>query len=288
VEQGKDAAAVAAAARSAYALAGDAVVTAQTYTNFALEAAANFGDSILSDFGDFLITDALEAAAFSPLGVGLLATGVGVGGFYGGEWLYAHTPLGRGADFIAEHLVSFGDHIASFFESQPVGSFDPNGKIGPGGFGPQGFVGPNEVFPYRIDFENDPTATAPAQRVVITDQLDSHLDWNTFALTEVGFGDFLFTIPAGSQHFQTTVDMTYNGETFQVEIEVGLHSQTGQVYAVFQSVDPRTTLPPDVLTGFLPPEDGTGRGMGHISYIIKPLANLATGHADPQRGRGHV
>jgi hypothetical protein len=32
-----------------------------------------------------------------------------------------------------------------------------------------------------------------------------------------------------------------------------------------------------VLTGFLPPEDGTGRGMGHISYTIQPKANLATG-----------
>src|SRR5207245_826855 len=33
----------------------------------------------------------------------------------------------------------------------------------------------------------------------------------------------------------------------------------------------------DVLTGFLPPEDGTGRGMGHISYTIQPKAGLPTG-----------
>ena len=129
---------------------------------------------------------------------------------------------------------------------------------------------PDRVFPYRIDFENEASATAPAQRVVITDQLDTHLDWNTFELTEVGFGDVLFSIPAGSQHFQTTVPMTYNSQTFEVEIELGLDSQTGLLTAIFQSIDPLTSLPPDVLTGFLPPEDGTGRGQGYFSYIVRP------------------
>ena len=32
-----------------------------------------------------------------------------------------------------------------------------------------------------------------------------------------------------------------------------------------------------MLTGFLPPEDGTGRGMGHISYTVSPNAGLPTG-----------
>jgi len=36
-------------------------------------------------------------------------------------------------------------------------------------------------------------------------------------------------------------------------------------------------LPPDVLTGFLPPEDGTGRGMGYIGYMVDPRASLPTG-----------
>jgi hypothetical protein len=50
-----------------------------------------------------------------------------------------------------------------------------------------------------------------------------------------------------------------------------------QVSATFPSIDPNTDLPPDVLTGFLPPEDGTGRSMGHVSYTILANANLATG-----------
>src|SRR5262249_46252940 len=59
--------------------------------------------------------------------------------------------------------------------------------------------------------------------------------------------------------------------------EVGIHSQTGQVFAIFQSIDRNTSLPPDVLTGFLPPEDGTGRGMGHIGYLVRPRPILTTG-----------
>ena len=72
--------------------------------------------------------------------------------------------------------------------------------------------------------------------------------------------------------------MTYNGQTFDVDIEAGLNASTGQVYATFQSLNPATGLPPSsVLTGFLPPEDGTGRGMGYLSFSVSPMANLSTG-----------
>ena len=65
--------------------------------------------------------------------------------------------------------------------------------LGPAGFGPARFVTADGVFPYRIDFENEPAATGPAQFVTITDPLDPNLDWRTFELTEVGFGDTKLT-----------------------------------------------------------------------------------------------
>ena len=156
-------------------------------------------------------------------------------------------------------------------------SVDPNQKVGPAGFGTAGYISADGAFAYRVDFENEATATAPAQQVVITDQLDSDLNWSTFELTEIGFGDQLIAIPDNVQHFETTVPMTYNGENFDVQVEAGTNFATGQVYAIFQSLDPDTSLPPNALTGFLPPEDGTGRGMGHISYVINPKADLTTG-----------
>jgi len=43
---------------------------------------------------------------------------------------------------------------------------------------------------YRIRFENDPNATAPAQRVFIEHQLDDDLDERAFRVGTFGFGDF--------------------------------------------------------------------------------------------------
>jgi len=158
-----------------------------------------------------------------------------------------------------------------------VGMGDPNAKIGPSGLGAQSFVADAGIFPYRIDFENDPSATAPAQQVIVSDQLNGNLDWSSFELTEIGFGDYSITIPAHSQHMQTTVPMSYHGVNFEVQVEAGIYSATGEAYAIFRSIDPATGLPPTVDIGFLPPEDETGRGQGHISYTVKPKLNLPTG-----------
>jgi hypothetical protein len=165
-----------------------------------------------------------------------------------------------------------------FFErlKKLLGSVDPNDKLGPG-FGDAGYVPESSTLPYRIDFENDPTASAPAQQVVITDQLNANVDWSSFRITEVGWGDTEITVPANSQFFQTTVPMTFNGETFNVLVEIGINLANGLITAQFFSIDPTTSLPPDVLTGFLPPEDGTGRGMGHVSYTVSPKSGLPTG-----------
>jgi PKD repeat protein len=113
--------------------------------------------------------------------------------------------------------------------------------------------------------------------VVITDQLNNNLDWSTFELTEIGFGDQFIVVPPDTRHFQTTVSLSYNSVDFEVHIVVDLDLATGRLTACFYSIDPDTGLPPTVDIGFLPPEDGTGRGMGHISYIINTKTDLTTG-----------
>ena len=165
-----------------------------------------------------------------------------------------------------------------------AGPYDPNSMIGPKGYGPGIFVPGSAItpFPYQIDFENSPTATAPAQEVVITDPLDPNLDLSTFQLTDIGFGNTALSIPPGSQDYQTTVPMTENGVTFDVVINASLDYATRTLTVRFQSIDPQTQLPPDVLTGFLPPEDGTGRGQGYVGFMIAPKAGSAHGHADPE------
>ncbi|MCY2990994.1 MAG: malectin domain-containing carbohydrate-binding protein [Planctomycetota bacterium] len=156
-------------------------------------------------------------------------------------------------------------------------SGDPNAKTGPAGFGDLGYLTTDSVLSYRVEFENEPTATAPAQQVVITDQLDDDLDRKTFELTGIGFGDQVISVPAHSQHFAASVPMNYDGQDFVVQIEAGLNAVTGQVYAFFQTLDPLTGLPPGVLIGFLPPEDGTGRGKGYLTYVAFAKPALPTG-----------
>lgn len=154
---------------------------------------------------------------------------------------------------------------------------DPNEKTGPSGFGAAGYISPNGVLPNRIDFENETNAAAPAQIVRVTDLLSTNLDWSTFQLTEIGFGDRLVAVPAKTAHLETSVPMIYNDVAFEVSINAGIDLGSGEVYAEFYSLDPEIELPPDVMIGFLPPEHGTGRGRGHISYTIKPEAGLTTG-----------
>jgi len=160
--------------------------------------------------------------------------------------------------------------------SQAVGVRDPNAKTGPAGFGANGFITASGTLAYRVDFENEANASAPAQQVVITDQLSGSLDWGTFQLTEVGFGDQLIVLPPNLQHFETNVPMSYLGTDFEVQLEAGINLNSGQVYAILRSIDPATSLPPPVNIGFLPPEDGTGRGRGHVSYTINAKPNLPT------------
>ena len=78
---------------------------------------------------------------------------------------------------------------------------DPNDLNGPSGYGPQHWMRDGALLPYRIEFENygpgsrnpdgtpassDRWADAPAQRVVITNQLSPDLDLDTFLLTSFG------------------------------------------------------------------------------------------------------
>jgi len=159
-----------------------------------------------------------------------------------------------------------------FGDAGLAASHDPNQKLGPAGFGDRNFMRTDSILSYHIDFENLESATAPAQIVFIRDRLSEHLDPTTFELVRIGFGDVLVTVPPGLKHFETVVDYAYTDEDhdFRIEVHIEAWLDNGVFHANFISIDPETGLPPqDVGTGFLPPENETGRGQGFISYMIK-------------------
>lgn len=160
---------------------------------------------------------------------------------------------------------------------------DPNSKTGVAGHGELNFVAPDRLLSYRIDFENHPLATAPAQVVTLRDPLSPQLDWSTLELGEIGFGSVSLQVPPGLQHYETVVDYDYQDDDYDFLIEVHIEAwlENGTLYCNFLSIDPDTGLPPPVDLGFLMPETdpATGRGRGYVTYVIRPRAGLPTGTA---------
>lgn len=156
-------------------------------------------------------------------------------------------------------------------------SNDPNDIIGPAGVGDENYITGEGILPYTIRFENLDTADAPAAEVFITQQLDSDLDWTTFELTDIGFGETVIEVPAGLTSWQTRLDLT---ETLGIwlDVDAGVDLQTGLASWTFRSIDPVTgDLPDDPLIGFLPPNMMSPEGEGFVSYLINADADVPNG-----------
>jgi Ca2+-binding RTX toxin-like protein len=151
-------------------------------------------------------------------------------------------------------------------------SFDPNDILGPVGFGTDGWIDTDEPLKYTIRFENAITATAPAQQVVITQQLDADLDFRTFRVDDYGWAGAVYELAADRAIHQARIDLTATRGIF-VDVRVTI-TATGLVTWEISSIDPATNEPPlDAQTGFLAINDALGAGEGFVSYTIR--ANTA-------------
>jgi murein DD-endopeptidase MepM/ murein hydrolase activator NlpD len=165
-----------------------------------------------------------------------------------------------------------------------VGAIDPNDKIGPVGTGVTRVFSATETVEYTINFENVVTATAPVQELVVVDDLDPNLDWTSLQLIEIVYGNRVMLLPGDARDVSqrdlptgTSVVGTTTG-SLAVDATVTLNSTTGRIEWRLKAIDTATgQFPEDPLAGFLPPENGTGRGQGHVSFLIKPKPNTAIG-----------
>jgi uncharacterized repeat protein (TIGR01451 family) len=211
---------------------------------------------------------------------GLAQTGTKV--VYGGA-AFGNRP-GQGDIRNVFHLLRDSSRIVDKWqdfdneEVSGVGASDPNDKIGPSGFGPQAFVAVQQNLPYTINFENVSTATASAQRIRITDQLDPNLDWRTFRLKEIGFGAYRVTVPSNRAFYQARLQLGPDLGNLLADISAGVDISTGQVTWTLTAIDPNTgEQPAGALQGLLPPNDSTGRGQGFVSYTVRANATAVTG-----------
>ncbi|WP_270934322.1 CARDB domain-containing protein [Falsiroseomonas oryzae] len=154
---------------------------------------------------------------------------------------------------------------------------DPNDIIGPSGFGEEGWIRAADTFEYRIRFENAADASAPAQNIVITQQLDPDLDFRTFRVDDFGFGDVRIQLPADRPFHNERIDLRETRGYF-VDVAFSIDVTTGIATWSFQTIDPDTgEAPSDASVGLLPPNDETGRGDGFVSYTVRARRNEPTG-----------
>jgi RHS repeat-associated protein len=168
-------------------------------------------------------------------------------------------------------------NLAAKAQTEQVSPVDPNFISGPAGFGPENFIVGDGLWPYLIGYENKASASAPAQQVVITQQLDPDLDLSTFQLGDFGFGDLVVDVPEGRQVYNSRIDYRAERGVF-VDVTAELDIPTRTATWTLTSIDPATLdLPFDVMTGFLPPNVTAPQGDGYVSYFVRPQANLTTG-----------
>ena len=152
---------------------------------------------------------------------------------------------------------------------------DPNDKLTTG-VGAPDWIGPGQPITYTIEFENEPTATLPAQTVTITDQLAPDLDWSTLQLTGIGFNNTAIAIPGGVQTFST--NSAVSTDPNPVLVSAWLNPANGVVTWYMQSTDPATgQIVSNPLAGFLPPDNAQDQGEGYVTYTIQARSGLSTG-----------
>lgn len=159
-----------------------------------------------------------------------------------------------------------------------VASIDPNTKTGSAGVTGARYLWGQEPLQYAIFFENLAGATAPAQQVVVTDQLDPALvELNTFSLGQIIFGDRQVFPPSFAREFAADVDLR-PARNLIARISASLNASTGLVTWQFTSIDPASGQPTtDPLAGFLPPNGISPEGQGSVMFNVVPKAALPTG-----------
>jgi len=159
---------------------------------------------------------------------------------------------------------------------------DPNDILGPSGFGDEQWVTASQPLNYTIRFENDPVfATAPAQVVRVTQQLDSDLDYRTFRLGDFGFGDIVIDVPDNRAFYLDRLDLRESLGIYVdvvAGIEVDSATNVASTFWELRAIDPATgDVPVNALTGFLPPNLTSPEGEGFVSYTIRPRSGVPTG-----------
>jgi uncharacterized repeat protein (TIGR01451 family) len=230
---------------------------------------------ILPPIKGIIIGGIIGAVAAPFLGVDPW-TGAGVGAGIGG------IIEGGISMFLATiHRLKDAADLISQTNIEVVLPWDPNEKVTSTGYDldkttnkQQHFIARNNSLPYVVYFENKDIATAAAQEVLITDSLESNLDWITFSQGTIQVGEKNVTVPVGMKNYSTSIDLRPQLATI-VDVVCEFSEGNGVATWLLRGRDPYTGSLADILPPNKPDVDP--RGQGYISYFVKPKQNAKSG-----------
>jgi len=162
------------------------------------------------------------------------------------------------------------------FNIKVINSIDPNDKIGLKGKGKgNSFKELPKSFPYVIRFENDSSASAPTQTIIIRDTIDKNVfDINSITFTSFKIGSYIYYFPEGTNNINKFFDFK-NKANCILNLKTNIDTTSGVITWTFKALDIETLefekLNP--LYGFLHPNDKTNRGQGLVSFEIDFINN---------------
>ncbi|HLX63720.1 MAG TPA: hypothetical protein VKX17_20785 [Planctomycetota bacterium] len=156
-------------------------------------------------------------------------------------------------------------------------SNDPNAKSGPSGLGAAHYIARGTPMTYLIECENAASATAPVQKLVVSDALDTTtLDLSSLNLGFITLADQVVEVPNGQASFTTDLDLRPT-KNLIVHIVAGLQGGNTLTWTC-TALDPATMQPTtDPTLGFLDPDKTPPQGVGTFLYTIKQKPNLSVG-----------
>jgi MYXO-CTERM domain-containing protein len=231
----------------------------------------------------FLDIPSITVSAYTEQSTVVSTTQVVVGAFgvlaaCAGKDILGKVLVGTGLVLSAVNV--YGDCKGEIFRKLPVDvrtSVDPNDKVGVIGGGEAHAIRGDIPLAYQIFFENEPTASAAAQQVVVTDTLAPDLDLSLLSLGRITVADQSVDPPPGATQHNAELDLVAS-QGVKVTIDAKLDKVARKLTWTFAAVDSVTGLPPaDPTVGFLPPDDGDGNGEGSVLLLVNPAAGLPTG-----------
>jgi len=227
---------------------------------------------VVATIAGIILAPEVDAAITADLGS--LANGTKLVNVYK-RLVYALTLAGIAADKIQKYFFSSKSSACV----QGIVTGDPNDLEGPVGYGTAQWVPGAKPLPYTVFFSNDPNASAPAQTISVTDQLDPvNLDLTTVNLGVINIGIHQATPtvenspPVGAKQYDYDLDLRPDNNII-AHIHASLDMLLGTLTYQFQSLDPSTGLPTtDPNAGLLPPGvEGT------IQFSVVPKTSSPTG-----------